>query len=73
MKPVYLLVGIPIAAVLLGPFLLNRVHPFILGMPFLLGWFTLSLIATSLIMALIYHIDGPSAPTAEDERKEGRP
>ncbi|MEO8945223.1 MAG: DUF3311 domain-containing protein [Gemmatimonadaceae bacterium] len=43
-----LLGGIPFA---------NRVHPYIAGMPFLLAWIVGWVIATSIIMALIYRLD----------------
>jgi hypothetical protein len=69
MKLVYLLAGIPIAAVLIGPFFLNRVHPFVLGMPFLLSWFALALVATSIVMACIFYVDGGSTPSAEHARE----
>jgi hypothetical protein len=67
MRPAYLLAGIPIAATLIGPFFLNRALPFILGMPLLLGWFAVTLVVTSLVMACIYYLDGGSASDADDE------
>lgn len=57
MRPIHALVLLPLAAVLVGPFFLNRVTPFILGMPFLLGWLALTLVVTSVVMACIYHAD----------------
>lgn len=65
MKLAYYLAGIPIAAVLIGPFFFNRVHPFILGMPFLLGWLALTLLVTSIIMACIYYADGGAVSSTE--------
>lgn len=57
MRPVHLLAILPIACVLVGPFLLNRVTPFILGMPFLLAWLAGTLVVTSIVMALIFRSD----------------
>jgi len=57
MRPIHALALLPLAAVLVGPFFLNRVTPFILGMPFLLGWLALTLVLTSTVMALIYRAD----------------
>lgn len=57
MRPAHLLSLLPICGVLIGPFVFNRVYPFILGMPFLLGWLALSLVLTSIVMACIYFSD----------------
>ena len=35
----------------------NRVHPYIAGLPFLLAWIVGWVIATSIIMAVIYRLD----------------
>jgi hypothetical protein len=42
---------------LIGPIVHNDVHPFILGMPFPLGWVTVWVVLTALVMAVIYSID----------------
>ena len=57
MRPIHTLVILPPAFVLLGPFFLNRVTPFILGMPFLLAWLAGTLVVTSIVMALICRSD----------------
>ena len=67
MRLAYLLATIPVAATLVGPFLLNHTLPFILGMPLLLGWFTVTIVVTSLVMACIYYLDSRSASDAGDE------
>lgn len=36
----------------------NRVHPFVLGLPFLLAWLVGWVIATAAIMGLIFLLDG---------------
>jgi hypothetical protein len=38
MRMIRLLALLPFAAMLIGPFFVNRVEPTILGMPFLLAW-----------------------------------
>lgn len=57
MRPIHALVILPPAFVLVGPFFLNRVTPFILGMPFLLAWLAGTLVVTSIVMALICRSD----------------
>jgi hypothetical protein len=48
---------LPVAAVVLGPFVGNQVTPFVLGMPFLLAWMSLTLVLTSVVMAVVYFTD----------------
>ena len=57
MRSVHSLVLLPVLAVLVGPFVLNRVTPYIFGMPFLLAWLSLALVVTSIVMAIIYYAD----------------
>jgi Protein of unknown function (DUF3311) len=57
MRSVHSLVLLPVLAVLVGPFVLNRVIPYIFGMPFLLAWLSLALVVTSIVMAIIYYAD----------------
>ena len=57
MRMVRLLALLPFAAMLIGPFFLNRVEPMIFGMPFLLAWFVAWTGLTAAIMALIYRLD----------------
>ncbi|PVF10798.1 hypothetical protein DBO95_28230, partial [Yersinia pestis] len=40
-----------------GIFFVNKVEPFILGMPFLMFWIVIWLILTALIMAIISKLD----------------
>lgn len=44
-------------AVLAGPFFLNRVTPFVFGMPFLLAWLVAWIVLTPAIMAVIFWFD----------------
>ena len=58
---------LPLLGMLVGPYFLNRVEPFILGLPFLLAWLVFCVLATSAIMALIYITD-PQNRTPEEGR-----
>jgi hypothetical protein len=51
------LAALPFLGMLVGPFFLNRVEPYVLGLPFLLAWLVGCVVATSAIMALIYATD----------------
>jgi hypothetical protein len=51
------LAALPFIGVLVGPFFLNRVEPFVLGLPLLLAWLVFCVLGTSAIMALIYLTD----------------
>ncbi|MBX9431641.1 DUF3311 domain-containing protein [Ralstonia pseudosolanacearum] len=57
MRPVHALALLPLAAVLAGPFFFNRVTPFLLDMPFLLAWLSLTLVLTSIVMGIIFRAD----------------
>jgi len=70
MRPIHLLALLPAAGVLIGPFFLNRVTPQILGMPFLLGWLSLNLVMTSIVMAIIFHFDSKAEATRGNSDKE---
>jgi hypothetical protein len=48
---------LPFLAMLVGPFFVNQVTPFVLGMPFLLAWFVAWVLLTSAIMAVIFRFD----------------
>jgi hypothetical protein len=57
MRMVRLLALLPFAAMLIGPFFLNRVEPTILGMPFLLAWLVAWIGLSAAIVAVIYRFD----------------
>ena len=57
MKQLRWLAALPALGMLVGPFVLNRVEPMVLGMPLLLAWLVGCTVATSAIMALIYLTD----------------
>lgn len=66
MKSIGWLAILPILAMLLGPVLHNASRPFIMGMPFILGWIVVWVIITSGVMAVIYRLD-PARLTADAE------
>jgi hypothetical protein len=57
MKYIGLLAIIPFIGMFLGPILHNSSTPFILGMPFILGWIVVWILVTSATMAIIYWLD----------------
>jgi hypothetical protein len=57
MKPIYWLAVVPFIGMLIGPVIHNKVHPFILGMPFSLGWITVWVVLTAIIMGILYTLD----------------
>lgn len=61
------LAALPFLGMLVGPYFLNRVEPFILGLPFLLAWLVFCVLATSAIMGIIYLTD-PQNRAPEESR-----
>jgi hypothetical protein len=57
MRNVRWLAVLPFLGMLVGPFFVNRVTPFVLGMPLLLAWIVAWVILTSIIMAIVYRLD----------------
>jgi hypothetical protein len=51
------LAALPFLGMLGGPFVLNRVEPYVLGLPLLLAWLVLCVLGTSAVMAAIYLTD----------------
>ncbi|GBU15931.1 MULTISPECIES: DUF3311 domain-containing protein [Methylobacterium] len=64
---------LPFLGMLVGPFFLNRVTPFVLGMPLLMAWLVFCVLGTSAVMGVIYLTD-PANRTAggTDSSGEGR-
>ena len=58
---------LPFLGMLVGPFFLNRVEPYVLGLPLLLAWLLFCVILTSAIMGVIYVTD-PENRATEDPR-----
>ena len=53
LRPYHALALLPPVALLVGVPLLNRVRPYIFGLPCLLAWILLCVLATSAVMALL--------------------
>jgi Protein of unknown function (DUF3311) len=64
MRMVRLLALLPFAAMLIGPFFVNRVEPTVLGMSFLLAWCVAWIVLSAGIMAIIFRFD----PANRDDR-----
>ncbi|MCB8882808.1 DUF3311 domain-containing protein [Acidisoma cellulosilytica] len=70
MKHIGYLAILPILGLLLGPVIHNSATPFILGLPFLLGWMVIWVVLTSVTMAIIYALDpARAASKAEINRR----
>lgn len=67
MRHVRWLAALPFLGMLIGPFFLNRVEPYILGLPFLLAWLVFCVLATSVVMGIVYITD-PQNRMPEDGR-----
>jgi hypothetical protein len=63
MRSVRALALLPFLALLIGPFFVNRVTPYVFGMPFLLAWLVAWILLTAAIMAVIFRLD----PANRDE------
>ncbi|KQS74820.1 DUF3311 domain-containing protein [Methylobacterium oryzae CBMB20] len=61
------LAALPFLGILVGPFFLNRVEPFVFGLPLLLAWLVFCVIGTSAVMGVIYLTD-PQNRAPEDPR-----
>jgi hypothetical protein len=48
---------IPVIALLVGPFFLNRTRPFILGLPFLMFWISAWAVIAAAAMGGVYWLD----------------
>jgi hypothetical protein len=57
MKVIHGLAILPFVGMLIGPAVHNEVEPLILGMPFPLGWITVWVVLTAIIMGVVYVID----------------
>ena len=63
MRSVRALAVLPFLAMLIGPFFVNRVTPYVAGMPFLLAWLVAWILLAAGIMAVIFRLD----PANRDE------
>ena len=75
MRPHHWLALVPALGILVGVPFANRVHPFVLGLPFLLFWILACVVLTSGVLALIGVLDRarPQAgPSPEEAPPAGR-
>ncbi|HEX2941671.1 MAG TPA: DUF3311 domain-containing protein [Rhodopila sp.] len=63
MSSVKWLAALPFIGILVGVFFVNRVQPLVFGMPLLLAWIAFWIIATAVIMAIIYMADPANRDT----------
>jgi hypothetical protein len=68
-RPYHWLALLPALGILGGVPFANRVHPYVLGLPFLLFWILCCVVLTSVVMAAIAALDhrhppGPTRPAA---------
>ncbi len=66
MKHIGLLAIIPLIGMFLGPIVHNSATPFILGMPFILGWLVIWIVIVSIVMAIIYRFDAARLSAGQD-------
>jgi hypothetical protein len=66
MKPYYLLAVLPFIAILGGAAFVNKVEPYVFGIPFFLFWIILWSVLCSVIMLVIYLLD-PLNKEVEEE------
>lgn len=63
------LASLPFFGILGGAGFANRSEPFVLGLPFLMAWIVLWVVATSGLLAIVYALDpanrGPQPPDDE--------
>lgn len=61
------LATLPFLALLVGPIFLNRVTPFVFGLPLLLAWIVLWLVLTPFLMAIVYRLDPANRPPRRED------
>ena len=57
MRAIRWLAILPFLGLIVGPFFVDRVQPFVLGLPLLLAWIVAWVVLTAIIMAIIYTLD----------------
>ena len=71
-RPHHWLAALPAAAIAIGVPFANRVHAYVLGLPFLLFWVLACVVLTSVVMAIVGALDrrdaarrpSPAAPAS---------
>jgi hypothetical protein len=73
MRSVKCLAALPFIGILVGVPLLNQVYPLILGLPLVLAWIVLWILATAAIMGLIYRTDPANRSDPASQPAPGPP
>lgn len=71
MSLIRLLAVLPFLGILGGVIFLNRVTPFVFGLPLILAWLVLWILLTAAIMAVIYVVDPANRDAPGVSRVEG--
>lgn len=66
------LAALPFLGILGGAHFANRTQPFVLGLPFLLAWIVLWVVASSAILALVYVLDPANRKPERQDRAVSR-
>ncbi len=70
-SPTSILIGlIPFVAMCFTVFLWDRVHPFVLGLPFNIFWIILWILITPIIMSFAYRSERARFAAQDSSRKE---
>lgn len=67
MKAYYLLGVLPFLAILVGTGFVNKVEPYVFGLPFLMFWFLFWTVMTAVIMGIIFKLDPINKQEEEPE------
>jgi hypothetical protein len=62
----------PFIGILAGVFFVNRVTPFVLGLPFLLFWIVAWTVLTAILMAVVYKLDPRNRRDTRSHSEESR-
>jgi formate hydrogenlyase subunit 3/multisubunit Na+/H+ antiporter MnhD subunit len=68
-RPHHALAALPAIAVAVGVPFANRVHAYVLGLPFLLFWMLACVLLTSLVMAVVGALDRRDAARSRPGRE----
>ena len=72
-RPHHALAALPAAAIAIGVPFANRVHPYVLGLPFLLFWMLACVLLTSAVMAVVGALDRREAARRRGDGPPGPP
>lgn len=67
------LASLPFFGILGGAGFANRSEPFVLGLPFLMAWIVLWVVATSALLAIVYFLDPANRGTQPSDDEVATP